>query len=84
MLRGNMGRTEISRGRRKRLARAASENRARLLPGQAKRRRDEHKANLVVRVLAALVLGQIAHAFQFREFGQQLLFDTVFQGDINH
>ena len=45
---------------------------------------DERGANLVVRVLAALVLGQIAHAFQFREFSQQLLFDTVFQGDINH
>lgn len=38
----------------------------------------------VVGVLAALVLGEIAHAFQLRKFVQQLLLDTLFQGYIHH
>ncbi len=82
MLRGNMmSWGEVHpRGRRKRLVRATNIG----SPAKRSAAGDERGANLVVRVLAALVLGQIAHAFQFREFSQQLLFDTVFQGDINH
>ena len=38
----------------------------------------------VVRVLAALMLGQIAHAFQFRELLQQLFLDPFFQRYIDH
>ncbi|MNT72251.1 hypothetical protein D3C72_2108320 [compost metagenome] len=35
-------------------------------------------------MLAALVFGQIAHAFQFRELVQHLLFDPFFQGHVDH
>lgn len=50
----------------------------------AERHRAKADGNLVVRVLAALVFGQIANAFQLREFSQQLLLDAFFQCDIDH
>ena len=68
------------RGRHKRLTRATNMG----SPAKRSTAGDEQGANLVVRVLAALVLGQIAHAFQVRELGQQLLFNAVFEGDIDH
>ncbi len=68
------------RGRHKRLTRATNMG----SPAKRSAAGDEQGANLVVRVLAALVFGEIAYAFQVRELGQQLFFNAVFQGDIDH
>lgn len=42
------------------------------------------RKGLVVGVLAALVLGQIANPFQLRKLVQQLFFNTFFQGHVDH
>lgn len=39
---------------------------------------------LIVGVLAALMLGEIAHTFQFREFFQQLFLNPFFERVVHH
>ena len=58
--------------------------------GEEARSAERHRAEQqkagrsVVGVFAALVFGQIAHAFQLRELVQQLLLDPLFQRDVDH